>query len=173
MAQRASPSPSDTMRVKRMESSLGFHSFNRAKSWDSTLKLWREYMPVLSSHPLTYISFILLYTFLQNVAWHFYALTMGNHWLGRIPKTSNKHIHQYIQRVSYFLWRRKLFSFHKQFFHSFIWVVYQPVILACYNYNCTGIWNIHAKCFRNKFHTIPCVFIIQSHSYLVKSYQYF
>ena len=148
MVQRASPSPSDTMRVKRMESSLGFHSFNRAKSWDSTLKLWREYMPVLSSHPLTYISFILLYTFLQNVAWHLYALTMGNHWLGRIPKTSYKHTHQYIQRVSYFLWRRKLFSFHKQFFHLFLWMVHQPVILACNNCNCTScirLWH-HEFC---------------------------
>ena len=138
MAQRASPSPSNTMRVKRMESSLGFHSFNRAKSWDSTLKLWREHMPILSSHPLTYISFIRLYTFLQNVAWHFYALTMGKHWLGKIPKTSNTHIHPYINIVRYFLWRRSFLSFPKQFFHSFVWVVYQPVILACNNYNCTS-----------------------------------
>ena len=124
MAQRASPSPSNTMRVKRMESSLGFHSFNRAKSWDSTLKLWREYMLILTSHPLTYISFILLYTFLQNVAWHFYALTMGKHWLGKIPKTSNTHIHQYIKRVRYFLWRRNFCLFlSNSFIHLYEWYI--------------------------------------------------
>ena len=87
---------------------------------------------------------ILLYTSLQNVAWHFYAPTMSKHLLGKIPKTSNKHIHQYIKRVSYFLWRRKFLSFHKQFFHSFTWVVYQPVILACNNHNSTFLaWSWH------------------------------
>ena len=41
-----------------------------------------------------------------------------------------------------------------------------------YNDNCTGIRNIHAIGFRNKLDTIPCIFIIQSHPYLiVKSYQ--
>ena len=81
---------------------------------------------------------ILLYTLLQNVAWHFYASTMSKHWLGKIPKTSNTHIHQYINRVRYFLWRRSFLSFPKEFFHSFLWVVYQIVISACNNHNCTS-----------------------------------
>ena len=43
---------------------------------------------------------------------------------------------------------------------------------TCYNDNCTGTGNIHAMSLRNKLHT-PCIFIIQSHPYLViKSYQY-
>ena len=80
MVQRASPSPSDTMRVKRMESSLGFHQFNRAKSWDSTLKLWREYMLILSSHPLTYISFILLLFFCIHYCKMWPGISMPQQW---------------------------------------------------------------------------------------------
>ena len=38
--------------------------------------------------------------------------------------------------------------------------------ITCYNHNCAGTGNIHAMRFRNKIESIPCVFIIQSHSYL-------
>ena len=38
--------------------------------------------------------------------------------------------------------------------------------ITCYNHNCAGTGNIHAMRFRNKMESIPCVFIIQSHSYL-------
>ena len=37
---------------------------------------------------------------------------------------------------------------------------------TCYDDNCTGTWNIHAISLRNKLRTVPCVIIIQSHSYL-------
>ena len=62
---------------------------------------------------------ILLYTLLQNVAWHLYASTMSKHWLGKIPKTSNKHIHQYIKRVSYFYEDVNVCPFLSNFFIHF------------------------------------------------------